>query len=360
MAQANDKIVKGIFKAVMDCISEDIRNIAADTQGNAATLEELIVDGDEQKRKTSVMTAVISEIRTRLHEAERANIALQYQLRETNQVLNGMMSRLSTSEDQAQDLERRNQELQQEIENLQQVGEHVGGVGRDAAGDGVAGAAGGEGVPMLAEEDQYDHHAIEAKIEELQKNQQKILCRQEDVECRKSLIISGIGLQNMIRGQLQPGQLIPKIKEALRRLGLTFLMDHVENVKFFKNGSLRLTYKDSSCAKFQILTLRRWIGEIKARARQDPDDIELRVVQKMKFCIATPKRFHADRKILQKAAKHLKDSNEIRFFDYLVVDNKLVIKACNDSGRNRIYSYIDCEYAKQVISRFSAPMDQEE
>ena len=353
MAQANDTIVRGIFKAVMDCVSESFNN-------NAALLEELIVDGDKQKRKTSVMTAVISEIRTRLHEAERANAALQAQLRETNQVLDGMRSRLSTSEVQGQHLERRNQELQQEIENLQQVGEHVGGVGQDAAGDGVAGAAGGEGVLMPAEEDQYDHHAIEARIEELQKNQQKILCRQEDVECRKSLIVSGIGLQNLIRGQLQPGQLIPKIKEALRRTGLTFLMDHVENVKLFKNGSLRLTYKDSSCARFQILTLRRWIGEIKARARQDPDDFELRAVQKMKFCIVTPKRFHSDRKILQKAAKYLKDTNEIRFFDYLVVDNKLIIKACNGSGRNKIYSYIDCDYAKQVISRFSQPMDQEE
>lgn len=335
-------IIDNVYGRVMADVHSDIsagRTYSEDLMKKFLNVTEDLISSNR------MLSEQISEIRTRLQDAERINEDLTGQLQQTNQALDDM--RLS---------HQRDQEIQQNLTNIQQNGGHGGGT--DGAGDAVV-----EG----GDHDVDDGPNVEAQIEELKKNQQKILSKQDDAECKKSVIISGIALQNLLQDQPQQGQFIPRIKAALRMADLDFLMYQVENIKLFRSGALKLTYNSSSHARYQILTLRRWIGDIKRRYRSiddeipnRPSDIQMRAAERIKFCIATPRRFNSDRKILQSAAKHLKLTHQIRWFDFLVLDNKMLIKACKGTGRHRSYTYIDSEFARQLISGVPQPLHQEE
>ena len=339
-------IIANVYGRVMENVHSDI---SAGRMHSENLMKEFLLVTRDLISSNRMLREQISEIRTRLRNAERINEDLQ----QTNQALDDMRNRVSTNERLSH---QRHQEIQQNLINNQ----HNGGLGGGTDGDGGAVVEGGD-------QDVDDGPNVEAQIEELKKNQQKILSRQEDAECKKSVIISGIALQNLLQDQPQHGQFIPRIKAALRMADLDFLMYQVENIKLFRSGALKLTYNNSSQARFQILTLRKWIGDIKRRYRSTddeipnrPSDIQMRAAERIKFCIATPRRFNSDRKILQSAAKHLKETHQIRWFDFLVLDNKMVVKACKGTGRNRTYTYIDSEFAREVISGVPQHLRQEE
>ena len=272
-----------------------------------ATLQEM------QRRRDDIYNGIIAEMRRRISETEETNVHLRQEL--------------------------------QGIQQRDSLARHGHGEEEDRGDTG-----GGDILPNA--------DTVTQEVERIRDTQDKIRWKQEDEICKRSIILSGISLNQIMEDRPQIGQYVPRIKSALRLLDLSFLMNQVSSYKLFRSGALRITYENAYFAKMMLSALRRFIGDIKRRYRAvdnldeeegRPSELQLRAAQNMKFSIVSHNRFANDRRVLTKAGKYLKNENLINFFDLLIINGEMILKTCRGHGRRRQYKYINLEEAMQII-----------
>ena len=272
-----------------------------------ATLQEM------QRRRDDIYNGIIAEMRRRISETEETNVHLRQEL--------------------------------QGIQQRDSLARHGHGEEEDRGDTG-----GGDILPNA--------DTVTQEVERIRDTQDKIRWKQEDEICKRSIILSGISLNQIMEDRPQIGQYVPRIKSALRLLDLSFLMNQVSSYKLFRSGALRITYENAYFAKMMLSALRRFIGDIKRRYRAvdnldeeegRPSELQLRAAQNMKFSIVSHNRFANDRRVLTKAGKYLKNENLINFFDLLIINGEMFLKTCRGHGRRRQYKYINLEEAMQII-----------
>ena len=272
-----------------------------------ATLQEM------QRRRDDIYNGIIAEMRRRISETEETNVHLRQEL--------------------------------QGIQQRDSLARHGHGEEEDRGDTG-----GGDILPNA--------DTVTQEVERIRDTQDKIRWKQEDEICKRSIILSGISLNQIMEDRPQIGQYVPRIKSALRLLDLSFLMNQVSSYKLFRSGALRITYENAYFAKMMLSALRRFIGDIKRRYRAidnldeeegRPSELQYRAAQKMKFSIVSHNRFAHDRRVLTKAGKYLKNQNLIRFFDLIIINGRMVLKTGRGHGRRRQYQYINLEEARQII-----------
>ena len=286
----------------------DIRSLVIEyVDEKIATLQEM------QRRRDDVYNGVIAEMRRQIAETEEINV-----------------------------------QLRQELQGIQQrdvMARH----GHDEEED--RGDAGGAGIlPNTV--------PITQEVERIKETQDKIKWKQEDEVCKRSIILSGISLNQIMEDGPPIGQYVPRIKSALRLLDLSFLMNQVTTYKLFRSGALKITYENGYFAKMMLSALRRFVGDIKRRYRaidnldeqeSRPSELQFRAAQTMKFSIVSHNRFANDRRVLTKAGKYLKNERLINYFDLLIINNAMMLKTCRGHGRRRQYQYINLAEAMQII-----------
>ena len=284
---------------------QDMRSLVIEyVNEKIATLQEM------QRRRDDVYNGVIAEMRRRISETEEINV-----------------------------------QLRRELQGIQQhtAMAHPGHGEEEDRGD----TGGGDILPNA-----------DTITQEVAQEVKRIKWTYEDEVCKRSIILSGISLNQIMEDGPQIGQYVPRIKSALRLLDLSFLMNQVSSYKLFRSGALKITYENAYFAKTMLSALRRFIGDIKSRYRAidnldeeegRPSELQFRAAQKMKFSIVSHNRFAHDRRVLTKAGKYLKNQNLIRFFDLLIINGRMVLKTGRGHGRRRQYQYINPEEAMQII-----------
>ena len=275
--------------------------------------EKIVTLQEMQRRRDDVYNGVIAEMRRRITETEEINV-----------------------------------QLRQELQGIQQrdsMARHGHGEEEDRRDTGGAGIL-PDTVPITQE------------VERIKETQDKIKWKQEDEVCKRSIILSGISLNQIMEDGPPIGQYVPRIKSALRLLDLSFLMNQVTTYKLFRSGALKITYENGYFAKMMLSALRRFVGDIKRRYRAidnldeqegRPSELQFRAAQTMKFSIVSHNRFANDRRVLTKAGKYLKNERLINYFDLLIINNVMLLKTCRGHGRRRQYQYINLAEAMQII-----------
>jgi hypothetical protein len=290
----------------------DIRSLVIEyVDEKIATLQEM------QRRRDDVYNGVIAEMRRRIAETEETNVQLRQEL--------------------------------QDVMQQRDVMAHPGHGGHGEEED--RGDTGGGGILP-------DTVPITQEVERIKETQDKIKWKQEDEVCKRSIILSGISLNQIMEDGPPIGQYVPRIKSALRLLDLSFLMNQVTTYKLFRSGALKITYENGYFAKMMLSALRRFVGDIKRRYRAidnldeqegRPSELQFRAAQTMKFSIVSHNRFANDRRVLTKAGKYLKNERLINYFDLLIINNAMMLKTCRGHGRRRQYQYINLAEAMQII-----------
>ena len=95
-----------------------------------------------------------------------------------------------------------------------------------------------------------------------------IVNQKRDEEMSKSIILSGIGLLDILQRRLNSrheilGQFVPSIKRALYILGLDELTGTAVGYKLFRSGALRIQYAEQIEARRMVHLLRSRIGHMK-------------------------------------------------------------------------------------------------
>ena len=175
--------------------------------------------------------------------------------------------------------------------------------------------------------------------------------QKRDEEMSKSIILSGIGLLDILQRRLggafkSLGHQTPNIKRALYILGLDELTGTAVGYKLFRSGALRIQYAEQIEARRMMHLLRSRIGHMKQLARErhpNTNDDELirldpdfGLAKSMKFSLALSGRFNEQRKIFKKCATILKSENQIACWDLIFVKNTLVMKTL-DRRKRRIF-----------------------
>ena len=125
------------------------------------------------------------------------------------------------------------------------------------------------------------------------------------------------------------------IKKLLSWLSLDFILYESKGVKLFKSGCIRIEYPDVWTAKNAIAKIIRHIKWLRQR-REDLSDRE-EIALKIKFTRCTPPKFNQQRRVLSKMGNDMKRNKEIQFFDYVIINSKLILKTYNKDNGYRFY-----------------------
>lgn len=197
------------------------------------------------------------------------------------------------------------------------------------------------------------------ELTEIKNHQEKMKQRHSDIECSKSIILSGIGLTEHLQTRnnqhRNPGRMVPEVRRALNYFGLEQLSDNADKYKVYPSGALKISYSSKIEARRQLVYLRRRVGQLKRDARDVHDTMDheylyrshhkYRAACDMKFCLSIPGRFQHERELFKNAAKILKSRNVIKWWECIMIGEQLVMKACD--RRNR-FKHVTLDEAEEI------------
>lgn len=125
------------------------------------------------------------------------------------------------------------------------------------------------------------------------------------------------------------------IKKHLRWLSLDFILHESKGVKLYKSGSIRIEYSDVWRAKNAIANIIQHIKWLKQR-REDLSVREEKALQ-IKFTRCTPPKYNLQRRVLSKIGNEMKKNQEILFFDFVIINSRLVLKTFSKDNGYRFY-----------------------
>ena len=176
---------------------------------------------------------------------------------------------------------------------------------------------------------------------------------QNDLECKKSLLISNLGLDNV---DLMRDNHYPKIRYFLRQCDLGFVLDQRNsNVRLYKSGAIKIRYDQEWMARHTFNTLTKWVKEVKG----DRDFFTERiynVAQNIKFSICTPPRFSRERRLLATEGMRLKNIGKIKYFDFIVIHGRLIMKTFQRLDGYQFYEAYQNQVKKTAMSSLNYKM----
>ena len=173
---------------------------------------------------------------------------------------------------------------------------------------------------------------------------------QDDMDCKKSLLISNLGIENV---DLMRENHYPKIKHYLRGRDLGFLLDDgavkVSNVRLYKSGAIKIRYSEEWMAHYHFKKITDFIKEFKSDRRYWGDRT-YEMAHRIKFQVCTPPRYSKERRVLADEGMRLKRSGTIKFFDFLVIKGKLIMKTFQRLDGYQFYEVNGTEVTKTSLS----------
>ena len=171
---------------------------------------------------------------------------------------------------------------------------------------------------------------IQENVDRLNKFKEQIL----NEKLNRCIIISNIIFNkqeiNIIRSNFWLN-----IKKLLRYFSLDFILYESKGVKLYKSGCIRIEYPDVWTAKNSIAKIIRHIRWLRQR-RDDLSDRE-EIALKVKFTRCTPPKFNQQRRVLSKIGNEMKKNKHIQFFDYVIINSRLILKTYNKDNGYRFY-----------------------
>lgn len=173
---------------------------------------------------------------------------------------------------------------------------------------------------------------------------------QDDMDCKKSLLISNLGIENV--DQMRENH-YPKIKNYLCGRDLGFLLDNgatkVSNVRLYKSGAIKIRYSEEWMAHYHFKKITDMIKEYKSDRRYWGERT-YQMAHRIKFQVCTPPRFSKERRVLADEGMRLKRSGTIKFFDFLVIQGKLIMKTFQRLDGYQFYEVNGTEVKKTTLS----------
>ena len=97
------------------------------------------------------------------------------------------------------------------------------------------------------------------------------------------------------------------------------------NVRLYNSGAIKIRYADEWMAHYQFKRITDFIKNVKSD-RRFWGERTFQMAQKIKFTIVAPPRFSKHRRLLADAGMRLKNSGQIKYFDFLVIMGALIMK----------------------------------
>ena len=155
----------------------------------------------------------------------------------------------------------------------------------------------------------------------LKANQDRILHQLQnysDARDSKTLVINKIGMKKVAMQVYDLTNIWPVMTQELSKRGLEFLLFGCNDIRIFKNGSLRIRYDSHFKMKNAILNLKRFVYNIKKNAENPWFAKVYELTKNLTFSILTPRRFQLQRASLQRIANNNKKNGNWISFEYLL------------------------------------------
>ena len=175
-----------------------------------------------------------------------------------------------------------------------------------------------------------NHATIQENFDRLNKFKEQML----NEKLNRCIIISNIILNKQEIHTIRSNFWL-NIKKLLSWLSLDFILYESKGVKLFKSGCIRIEYPDVWTAKNAIAKIIRHIKWLRQR-REDLSDRE-EIALKIKFTRCTPPKFNQQRRVLSKIGNEMKKNKEIQFFDFAIINSRLILKTYNKDNGYRFY-----------------------
>ena len=176
---------------------------------------------------------------------------------------------------------------------------------------------------------------------------------QNDLECKKSLLISNLGLDNV---DLMRDNHYPKIRYFLRQCDLGFVLDQKNsNVRLYKSGAIKIRYDQEYMARHTFNRITKWVKEVKGDREFFTERI-YNVAQNIKFSICTPPRFSRERRLLATEGMRLKNIGKIKYFDFIVIHGRLIMKTFQRLDGYQFFEAYQNQVKKTAMSSLNNKM----
>ena len=258
-------------------------------------IEEMKTIMTESKRRSDVQGKIIQEMRRRLSEAELMAEQQQQKIATLESVMSdpAMTEQITTpgraTEQTATD--------EEELSASEQTNEQ--GQGSDF-----------ENLNKLD---------LESKVLKLEARSRL----QDDVNAKRSLLVSNLGLDNV---DLIRDNHYPKIRYFLRQLDLGFVFDMKHtHVRLYKSGAIKIRYNEEWMARWTLNRITYYIKRVK-EDRQFFGERIYRMAKNIKFSICTPPRFSRERRLLAAEGMRLKSTGKVKYFDFIIIHGRLLMK----------------------------------
>ena len=202
----------------------------------------------------------------------------------------------------------------------------------DAASD-IINASLDNDIAPSADQDNVDpqnYAIIQENVDRLNKFKEQIL----NEKLNRCIIISNIIFNKQEINTIRSNFWL-NIKKLLSWLSLDFILYESKGVKLYKSGCIRIEYPDVWTAKNSIAKIIRHIKWLRQR-REDLSDRE-EIALKIKFTRCTPPKFNQQRRVLSKIGNEMKKNKVIQFFDFVIINSRLILKTYNKDNGYRFY-----------------------
>ena len=320
-----------------DCPQYDDFGCPIDFEGNVMRdlaqlkeqMEEMKNNFANSQRRTEIQGNIIQEMRRRLSEAE---IIAEQQQQKIRDLSDQLEARSRSESDEIQPPTAPGQETVSEVSE--------------------------DGEPSGPEQtdEQHSNSSDDENVNRTNQLFKKVLRLEakakieDDLECKKSLLLSNLGIDNV---DLMRENHYPRIKHFLRAKELGFLIDHgafkVTNVRLYKSGAIKIRYAEEWMAHCQFKKITDFIKRVKS----DPTfwgERACLTAHNVKFSLVTPPRFSRERRVLASEGMRLKSIGKIKYFDFLVIQGALIMKTFQRLDGYQFYEANGREVKKTHLS----------
>ena len=299
-------------------------------------IEEMKNFMSESKKRTEIQGTIIQEMRRRLSEAELVAEQQQKTIHDLSEQLVTVRTMTATSESPTSGSVMSGSPTSGSATMDLTISESAAATTETSMGEEVS----SENLNKMNLIDKILKLEAKAKI-------------QNDLECKKSLLISNLGLDNV---DLMRDNHYLKIRYFLRQCDLGFVLDQRNsNVRLYKSGAIKIRYDQEWMARHTFNTITKWVKEVKG----DRDFFTERiynVAQNIKFSICTPPRFSRERRLLATEGMRLKNIGKIKYFDFIVIHGRLIMKTFQRLDGYQFYEAYQNQVKKTAMSSLNHKM----
>ena len=318
-------------------------------------IEEMKNFMSESKKRTEIQGTIIQEMRRRLSEAELVAEQQQKTIHDLSEQLVTVRTMTATSESPTSGSVMSGSPTSGSATMDLTISESAAATTETSMGEEVSSASEQTNEQYQGPGSDSENFNKMNLIDKILKLEAKAKI-QNDLECKKSLLISNLGLDNV---DLMRDNHYPKIRYFLRQCDLGFVLDSLthrnSNVRLYKSGAIKIRYDQEWMARHTFNTITKWVKEVKG----DRDFFTERiynVAQNIKFSICTPPRFSRERRLLATEGMRLKNIGKIKYFDFIVIHGRLIMKTFQRLDGYQFFEAYQNQVKKTAMSSLNHKM----